>query len=162
MKNALSIGIAVVALLLSLVTFVTVKKNEKRVEQVRQWQLASKPLGEGIEKYSFSTPIDAYRSQLQMNLNNDILASMQFESAVSERKIREKLATLSVEKEREHEGKKLLFIEYKETGVPKRKVVALEKDAESGYWYIVHVSTYFLKDSNSALAAEMTAWEESK
>jgi len=123
---------------------------------------ARNPWGDSIEKYELANPLDAYKSLVEMELNKDFLALIQYQSAISYKKNREKLDTLKVQKEREFQGKKLLFVEYTEAGIPKREVVALEKEASSGYWFSVYVSSYKVKETNAALAAEMDLWEESK
>ena len=146
MKNTIAITMALVALLLSLGTIA--------------FQLKSKPLGEGIDKYSFAEPLEAYKSTLQMNMNQDILAQIQFNAAISDRKTKEQLQTIKVHKTREHSGKTILFIEYNEAGLPKRKVVGMEKDAGSGFWHKDYTSTYEVEDKNPVLAAEMKEWEK--
>lgn len=123
---------------------------------------AKNPWGDSIEKYDLSSPLDAYKSLVEMELNKDFLALTQYQSAISGKRNREKLDTLRVEKEREFQGKKLLFVEYTEGGIPKREVVALEKEASSGYWFSVYLSSYGVKEANPALAGEMDSWEESK
>ena len=45
-------------------------------------QIRSKPLGEGIQKYSFAEPLEAYKSFLQMSVNKDILAQIQLNAAL--------------------------------------------------------------------------------
>ncbi len=125
-------------------------------------QLKSKPLGQGIEKYSFATPLESYKAGLQITVNKDFLAQIQLQAAISDRKIKEKLGTIKVHKTREHEGKTLLFIEYNEAGVPKREVVGMEKDAASGFWHEVYISTYTVEKTNPLIAAEIKTWPDSK
>ena len=144
MKTGVALAMAGVALVLSLGAMVM--------------QLKSKPLGEGIEKYSFATPLDSYRSGLQMDVNKDFLARIQLQAAITDRKIKEKLETIKVHKTREHAGKTLLFIQYDEVGGPKREVVGMEKDAASGFWHEVYTSAYSVKETNPALATEIEAW----
>lgn len=148
MKGNIAITIASVALVISVVVVVI--------------QMRLNPLGDGIDKYSFTTPINAYRSTLQMTLNRDILAQIQFNWAIEAKGIQEKLNTLKVAKERAYGGKKLLFIEFEEDGVPKREVVTLEKNASSGFWYQEYVSTYEVEKHDAKLAAEINNWEESE
>ena len=148
MKNVIAITMATAALLLSLTTIA--------------FQLKSKPLGAGIEKYSFGAPLEAYKSKLQMPMNKDFLALIQFEAAISDRKIKEKLETIKVNKTREHGGKTIMFFEYNEAGLPKQEVVGMEKDADSGYWHEAYTSAYYVKETNPALASEMEEWEKSK
>ncbi|RJP85215.1 MAG: hypothetical protein C4518_16445 [Desulfobacteraceae bacterium] len=146
MKNVIAITIALVALLLSLSTLA--------------FQLKSKPLGEGIEKYSFAEPLEAYKSILQMKMNKDILAQIQLDAAINGRKIKEQLETIKVHKTREHGGKTILFIESNDAGLPKKKVVSMEKDAGSGFWHEVYTSAYEMEEKNPALAVEMGEWEK--
>ena len=146
-RNMIALSMASVALLISLGAMTL--------------QIRSKPLGEGIQKYSFAEPLEAYKSFLQMSVNKDILAQIQLNATLSDRKIKEKLETIKIEKAREHDGKTILFSEYNEAGLPKRKVVSMEKDAGSGFWHEVYTSSYDIKDKNAALAIEIDLWEKS-
>lgn len=64
MKGTMSIVIAIFSLLISVSSLA--------------FQLKYKPLSEGIEKYSFAEPLEAYKATLQMDINKDILAQIQF------------------------------------------------------------------------------------
>jgi hypothetical protein len=142
MKDTMAIVIASIALVLSVVA------------------IATKPFGNGnINKYSFATPIDAYRSNLQMIVNKDFLAQIRYHFIIQSKGIEEKLNTLKVAKEREYGGKKLLFIEFTENGVPKKEVVTLEKDVSSGFWNNEYLSGYEVEKTEPYLAAEMKSWE---
>ena len=143
--NRIAVVIASLALLFSLAS----------------WVRASRPHGKGLRGYKFDTPLNAHRSELRISLNNDALAWQQYAGALNDRKLREKLDTLKIAKTREHKGATILFFEYKEAGLPKREFVALEKDAESGYWHKVYVAAYSVrKEGNPALADEIEGWEE--
>ena len=149
MKGTISIVIAIFSLLISVGTLT--------------FQLKSKPLGDGIEKYSFAEPIDAYKAILQMEINKDILAQMQFNAAIwaiSDRKVKEQLETIKISKTREYEGKTILFIEYNEAGLLKRDFEGMEKDADSGFWHKALTSEYEMEDKNPALAAEIKQWKK--
>lgn len=146
MKNTITMTVASVALLLSLGTFI--------------FQMMSKPFGQGIDKYSFAEPLEAYKSALRMTINKDILAQIQFSAAINDRKLKEKLKTIKVHKVREYGGKTILFVEYDEAGLPKREVKGMEKDSASGFWYEVYVSTYGIEEQNPKLAKEMSEWEK--
>lgn len=141
-----------VAILISLVAFLTALGSIAL-------QLQSKPLGDGIDKYSFADPLEALKSKLQMDVNQDYLAEFQLSHAITVKKNSEKLQTIKVNKTREYKGSTLLFIEYNEAGLPKREIVGMEKDASTGYWSNVYVSTYFVEKENPALAAEMKEWK---
>lgn len=146
MKGTISIVIAIFSLLISVGTLT--------------FQLKSKPLGDGIEKYSFAEPLDAYKSTLLMDINKDILAQIQFNAAISDRKTKEQLETIKVSKTREYEGKTILFIEYNEAGLPKHDIEGMEKDAVSGFWHNAYTSEYEMENKNPALAAEIKQWKK--
>ena len=123
-------------------------------------RIDDKPSGKGMGAYAFDTPLGAHQSMLEIQLNNDILASREYAGAILDRKIREELETLEVKKTREAKGATLLFVEYKEAGLPKRKILTMEKDAHCGLWSETYVSSFGLRDTNEALAAEMEEWEK--
>jgi hypothetical protein len=146
LKSTIAITLALFSLLISLgITFFIIKY---------------KPLGEGIDKYNFSDPLAAYKSTLQMNFNQDVLAQIQLNTAISGKKSREKDQTLKVNKAHEYGGKTILFIEYSEAGLPKKDIVGMEKDAESGLWHEEYIAAYQVEDKNPELAAEIKDWEK--
>ena len=145
MKITIAFTAALVSLLLSLGTIA--------------FLLKSKPLGEGIEKYSFTEPLEAYKSTLQMGINQDILAEIQFQAVINERKKKEELQTIKINKSREYGGKTILFIEYNDAGLPKHKIVTMDKDANSGFWHEEYMGYYEIEDKNPVLAEEMKEWK---
>jgi len=108
--------------------------------------------------YSFDTPLNAYRSRLQMIVNKDWIGMVENDFAVRGEDAKEKLETLQVKKTREHDGKMILFVEYNKLGLPVQNVVAFQKDNVSGMWRELYFSSYDVRDDNPGLAAEIRQW----
>ncbi len=122
------------------------------------WTLASDPLGKGIEGYDLSSPEGALRSELKMQLNQDIRARIQLDAMKKGKTVREKLETLKVHRTSDYAGKKLLFVSFTDNGISKYDVEAAEKDADTGMWLHTFVSIYDIEDSALQEAAER--WED--
>jgi hypothetical protein len=117
------------------------------------------PLGHGMSKYDFSSPIAAMNSEIEMQLNHDFLAALERDEVIEGTYLREKLKTLEVRKEREWKGSVILFVAYKRNGVEKHEVKGFEKHAKTGLWMHKYVSPYEVKDDNQALRKEISEWE---
>ncbi len=114
--------------------------------------------GSSVKKYDFSTPKAALTSQLQMEQNKDLRASLEMSTLVEGPKIEEKLKTLDVRKEAEWSGKMVLFVAYEEKGVKKYDTIGFEKDAKTGFWMRRYVSAYDVRKDNPRLADTMESW----
>ena len=119
------------------------------------------PLGSGISKYNFSTPRVAYESYLKMRINQDHRAQKEMDSLVFGKQLKEELETLEIRKEVEFQGRKILFVAFKQKGVNKYEVTGFEKDAETGFWRQTGASAYSVEDANKELADQMRRWEKS-
>jgi|GEM_PF-3299500 len=109
--------------------------------------------------YSFSSPEDALRSVLSMRKNGEFTALRSFDVAFNSSVIDEKLQSLTIHKVREYDGRRILFVSYKERGDEKYATEAYIRDAHSGLWGPTRYEYYDVGDSN--LAAEMRTWLES-
>jgi hypothetical protein len=122
--------------------------------------LVRDPLGSGLANYDFSTPKAALISQMKIALNKDIRALLELQSQIKSKKLKEAIDTVEVRKEAEFQGKKILFVAFKEDGVNKYKTGAFEKHAETGFWQPTYVSAFTVEKENKELAAQMRRWEE--
>jgi hypothetical protein len=131
------------------------------------WQLYAKfvpgqeppnPLGQGLKAYNFSTPKDAYLSQLQIEQKRDILARLELDEARHGPELKEQLDTTQIRKEENWKGVTLLFIEYKRKGVSKYFIQGYEKGSRSGLWLPRYVSAYEVRKDNPDLANRMESW----
>lgn len=111
-----------------------------------------------IKGYSFSSPEDALRSVLTMRKNGEFTALRSFDVAFNSSVIEEKLSTMQIHKVREYNGRRILFISYKERGDVKYATEAYLRDAHSGLWGPTRYEYYDVTDRN--LAAEMRGWLE--
>jgi hypothetical protein len=98
------------------------------------WTMVSDPLGSGLSNYDFSSPEQALRSSLAIEINHDIRAQLEFDRLVLGKKRAEKLKTLKIHRESEYQGKKLLFVSFEQNGIPRKDVEAFDKDADTGIW----------------------------
>jgi hypothetical protein len=119
------------------------------------WTTFRSPLGPGISAYDFTTPQNAIDSSLAIQINGDIRALMDLQRLQS-RYAQEKRETLKVHRDAEYQGKKILFISFKENGITKYETEAVEKDAETGLWFPAYVSPYGMDDA--ALERTIKAW----
>lgn len=118
------------------------------------------PLGSGLAKYDFSTPKAALISQKKIELNKDIRALLELQSRTKNKKLKEAIETMEVRKEAEFQGKKILFVTFKEDGVNKYTTEAFEKHAETGFWIPTYVGSFTVQKDNRGLAEQMRRWEE--
>lgn len=108
--------------------------------------------------YSFSSPEDALRSVLSMRKNGEFTALRSFDVAFNSSVIDEKLQTLTIHKVREYDGRRILFVSYKERGDEKFATEAYIRDAHSGLWGPTRYEYYDVADRD--LSAEMRSWLE--
>ena len=120
------------------------------------WSVYRNPLGAGISAYDFTTPPKAIDSSLAITLNADIRAMMDLQR-LKDRHAKEKRATLKIHRDADYEGKKILFISFKEDGITQRDTEAFEKHADTGLWFPAYVSEYDMDDAVLKLAIE--AWK---
>lgn len=111
---------------------------------------------QAIRGYSFSSPEDAMRSVLTMRKNGEFTALRSFDVAFNSSVIDEKLSSLKVHQIREYDGRRILFLSYKERGDDKYATEAYIRDAESGFWGPTRYEYYDVQDQ--ALASEMRNW----
>lgn len=111
---------------------------------------------DSIKSYSFSSPEDALRSVLTMRKKGEFTALRSFDVAFNSAVIDEKLQSLQIHKVREYDGRRILFISYKERGDEKYATEAYIRDANSGLWGPTRYEYYDVGDRN--LAAEMKGW----
>jgi hypothetical protein len=114
--------------------------------------------GKSISAYDFSTPEKALLSQIRIELNNDVRASLELTDILYNDKYEERLKTNKVHSVSEYAGKKILFISYNENGLTKYDTQAFEKDADSGFWNRTVVGTYDVSDKT--LKKAMEEWEK--
>lgn len=119
---------------------------------------------EALAKYDFSTPAAALKSIWTMEANFDIFAMIAYERLTRGKKAMEKLKTLEIAKEVEVDGKKFLFVKYKDVNdfegkeIERKEVITMIKDADSGMWVRRFTSSYELRKTNVPLAEEMDKW----
>jgi hypothetical protein len=113
---------------------------------------------QSIKGYSFSSPEDALKSVLTMRQKGEFTALRSFDVAFNSAVIEEKISTLKIEKIREYDGRRILFITYKERGDMKYATEAYIRDAHSGLWGPTRYEYYDVGDRE--LAAEMRGWLE--
>jgi hypothetical protein len=119
---------------------------------------------EALAKYDFSTPTAALKSIWTMEANFDIFAMIAYERLTRGKKALEKLKTLEIAKEVEHDGKKILFVKYKDFNEfenkeqERKEVISMFKDADSGLWVRRYTGSFEVRKSNAKLADEMDAW----
>lgn len=93
-----------------------------------------------LSKYDFSSPEAALRSNLKLEANGDILAAVEYEAKIDRRKRKEYRDTLEVKRTEDADGKKLIFIQYRETNPSTKKTRQLydvrwfERNEDTGYW----------------------------
>lgn len=109
-----------------------------------------------MKAYSFSSPEDSLRSVLTMRKNGEFTALRTFDVAFNSSVIDEKLSTLQIHKTREYDGRRILFISYRERGDAKYATEAYLRDAHSGLWGPTRYEYYDVKDQQ--LASEMRGW----
>jgi prepilin-type processing-associated H-X9-DG protein len=128
------------------------------------------PFSSGMSGYDFETPAGAYKAQMEIEMNMDIRAMMEFEKRMrmKDKDTKERLDTLKVAKESEYKGKKndeeveykILFVEYKNKGKDRKEVVVMQKDKDSSLWKRSYVSEFEVETTNEPLAKEMKDWGE--
>ncbi|HET6878702.1 MAG TPA: hypothetical protein VFI31_00935 [Pirellulales bacterium] len=124
------------------------------------WSIYHDPLRAHLGRYDFSTPKSSLISLLQLQADNDIGSSIALERLYGQRAIQEKLRTISVFKEAEWRGNKILFVSYESDGMKKYSMESFTKDADTGLWRQAYVSSFSVGDSDNALSAMMKSWEE--
>ena len=112
-----------------------------------------------IKGYSFGSPEDAMRSVLVMRQKGEFTALRSFDVAFNSSVIEEKLSSLQIHKVREYDGRRILFISYRERGDEKFATEAYIRDAHSGLWGPTRYEYYDVADQT--LASEMRGWLES-
>ncbi len=115
------------------------------------------PLGSGVNAYDFTTPEAALASHLRMESHPDIRAEIELAQLRHGKTAEEKRRTIKVHKESSHGGKKLLFVSFEENGISTYDIEAFEKDADTGWWFPAHFSTYDIDDSS--LEAAVKEWQ---
>jgi hypothetical protein len=120
------------------------------------------PLGYGLKSYDFSTPQAALRSQMKIEMNQDIRAQIQLHSAKSQKRVREALDTMQIHREARYKGKTLLFVSLRQDGIKKQRIDAFEKDADTGLWSQTFVSSFEVESEDRFLAQQMREWEQQK
>jgi hypothetical protein len=178
--------LATLALLVSLAAlFLTIFREPLGPVQKLNWNA----LGTGVEGYDFTTPADAYKSQLRIEEKRDIRALMEVSRRTQAKALNEQIDTLEIKKEvdlklpvkkrarsrtldlprqkkdaSEKGGKmreiKLLFVTYLKDGEQQYEVKAMEKHDDTGWWMATFVSSYTVADTNKELARKMRDWEE--
>jgi hypothetical protein len=119
---------------------------------------------EALAKYDFSTPTAALKSVWTMEANFDIYAMIAYERVTRGKKALEKLKTLEITREVEHDGRKFLFVKYKDFNdfegkeIDRNEVIAMAKDADSGLWVRRYTGSFEVRKSNATLADEMDKW----
>lgn len=119
---------------------------------------------EALAKYDFSTPTAALKSIWTMEANFDIFAMIAYERLTRGKKALEKLKTLEIAKEVEHDGKKILFVKYKDFNdfenkeQERKEVISMYKDADSGLWVRRFTGSFEVRKTNPTLADEMDKW----
>lgn len=111
-----------------------------------------------IQGYNFSSPEDSLKSVLTMRKQGQFTALRSYDVAFNGAVLDEKLKSLKIHKTREHDGRRILFIEYTERGDRKFDTEAYIRDADSGLWGPSRYSYYDCNDRQ--LAEEMRAWTE--
>ncbi|HSQ54421.1 MAG TPA: hypothetical protein VLM40_01650 [Gemmata sp.] len=110
--------------------------------------------GGRMRKYNLKSAEDAYRSALQMLARGDSLAFMEYENTRLMKGAKDKLATLTVDRQREHDGKIALFIKYERKGKTQRQVQWMERDPDSGIWRR-SIEMQFRSSANQSLPHEL-------
>ena len=119
------------------------------------------PTNRGLAAYDFDTPHDALVSEARMQENRDARAMMELDQLQSGRDPEAIAETLEIERERNFQGKKILFVTWEEDGVTKHAVRAVEKDAETGYWIPTLVPRDAeLDQADRQLAQNVRDWEQ--
>lgn len=118
---------------------------------------------EALAKYDFSTPQAALKSTWKMEAEFDIVAMLAYERITRGPKAKLRLDSLEVTKEVDYEGKKILFVKYKDSSddgkVTERKdVITMAKDGDSGLFVRRYVGSYEISQKNKELAEEMDKW----
>lgn len=119
-----------------------------------------------LSKYDFSSPEASLRSQIKMEMNADILASVELASKLGRKEIKEKFDSLEIKADKtgEVDGKKVVFYQYKVTDKESKKtrdvkdVQWFEKDEDSGYWKRSYMDPATVQAKNEKLAKEIAAW----
>jgi hypothetical protein len=106
--------------------------------------------------YSFGSPEDALKSVLTMRKNGEFTALRSFDVAFNNAVIDEKISTLKIEKTLEYDGRRILFISYKERGDTKYATEAYIRDAHSGLWGPTRYEYYDVRDRE--IAGQMRSW----
>src|SRR5262249_6944987 len=63
------------------------------------YRLKWNAFGSGLESYDFSSPSASLKSQLEMEVNNDFRAAIEFSRRLGHKRVKEKLDTLEIKKE---------------------------------------------------------------
>jgi hypothetical protein len=135
--------------------------------------------------YDFSTPGDAYRSNLRMEDSLDFRALVEYRRRIDEPEQKEKMNTLEIKREATVKLPKkkpdrfpigsgsassdaqkgptrdvaLLFITYKKDGEDRYEVAGMEKNEKSGFWKSVYVTAFDVRDADPKLAKDMEDWD---
>jgi hypothetical protein len=115
------------------------------------------PLGPGLKKYDLSSPEAALKSRLTMGNEVDIRALMELESYRNS--LKQKLATLKVEKQVPFDDKAILLVSYKDGSKDRFTFETYAQHKETGYWLPTFVSTFDIERTNPQLANEIHQWE---
>lgn len=155
MKNNIALVVSIIALAMASLGFYFQYDHKIKAQEVSESQASA------LDKYSFATPLQAYKSEIKMNATADEKAIDEYWVARNGDRLSEKIATLEVIESSDYEGSVIIFVEYKEDGLPKREAVQMEKDAKTGYWFNDgYISTYDIKDKNPALAKKIEEWNK--
>jgi hypothetical protein len=116
------------------------------------------PLGKGLKAYNFSTPKDAYLSQLQIEVDKDILARLELAKVKDGPQLQEQIDTTQVRKEETWKGITILFIEFQNKGVKKYFVQGFEKHEPSGMWLPKYLNGFEVRKENPELENRIESW----
>lgn len=125
------------------------------------------PFGDGLGGYDFDSPAAALKSEMEIERRRDIRAMLALQQKVKDKETQEHIDTLKVDEEVDYKKKdkdkssdyKILFTSYKQKGENKKRVVTMEKDADSGIWHRSYLSPFDVEKDNKELGQKMQNWD---
>jgi hypothetical protein len=123
------------------------------------------PFSSALSAYDLQSPTGAYKSEMQMELNQDFRAFTELQSKLDKRGTKEKLDSLKIESEHDFKTKKddeeveckILLVKYDSKKKKDfKEVVIMKKDKDSGFWVRAYeMSARDVEATNKDLAKKM-------
>lgn len=117
------------------------------------------PYSGRLSRYDFSTPENAFRSNLRMQATADLPAMIELQRRSDGKQFRARLDTARVVDSVDCRGKSILFVEYMIDAILTREIHCFERDPdERRFWKTSNISDVEIRSVDPALADRVARW----